>query len=627
MPQLPRHGGDFCISPSTGNRYFGTYKQGVWRSTDGFSWTRIGMVPGSDGVSFWYIRKIYVDPSAAPGNDRLLILVYDGPGTSGGIYRMPNAQTGTGKTLANGGFTEISPAGISKPEELAFTNLWAFCADANAVWRAPLASMDTPSQWFDMEVPNNGTWCTIDAYDNSGTPVVGVGCHDPDKVDANGVTTAANSGLYANLMRCSNADSADPTWVLFSNQNNNVLTDVATGELFWRSVDKPSAMLGKTASDIIVFRWCRETTHAAKEAKCFGAGGVTWHCFNASAVASAVSWQVAFEGVVICSTQSVWADESRPTWAWGGNQDHDFFFTKNRGVDWRRTPEISGFTTGFIGTADPEGYVYACEGSAPASSTSNGQLLRWNGVGADPVWTAVGTANGLPDMRSIAVVTGMAANSQWKEIVLQDDGRIWGRDNRSGTWDMKQDLGTGALGAGWRYLIWPDKQDNTSGVLFLEVDGDIWRSNDYGETWAVIISGNVSSIFAARGQQTVIYYTTNDNNLRRLRSADTHTLGATGHIDIISMAGARTGGFSPDGDMAVWCAPAAGRDCAVRVVRSPESTGTTFSDSHDILDPGDLAVNNHGQMGLGRTINLAFLDDSTIVCGVSGASYARSVLQ
>ncbi|MCC2683796.1 MAG: hypothetical protein K0R75_695, partial [Paenibacillaceae bacterium] len=291
----PRSTGNLiALDETNGYIYAGTYKDGVFRSSDdGYTWTYLGL-SGS------YIRSISLNPADA---DVLYVAAYGEK-----LYRMGQAQT------SSPSWTQISNSPLYL-EELKYIGGKMYAVGGNGsagkVYRLDfINNANTLTEL--LSTTGDTIYSAIDGYDGGSQNVIFVGTTNPK----------ANGSMYESVLRSTDGGNV---WTAITVNANRIHFEMGTGtNVWWLSQLNPDGMIGKNrfvASYIQVDPFSNNRIYVSGRSGVWkgdidGSGNVDWHPIVRNMNAT-------FNTAVLADPQQAWR-------AYVGNTDWGFVYTTDR---------------------------------------------------------------------------------------------------------------------------------------------------------------------------------------------------------------------------------------------------------------------------------------------------------
>lgn len=339
------------------------------------------------------------------------------------------------------------------------------------------------------------------------------------------------------------------------------------------------------------------------------------------------TWSMSVEGLTIASHN--WVSVASDGRLLFGDQDHDQFGSTDWGTTvFRMEPANTAQVTIGNVTYGPD-YLDGWWGvDNPDDTTSNGYMTS----GGEPsTQAAFYTGTGGESIQ--ALVVGQVSGA--RRLVAYRNGKGVFRTAMPSTvsppnWQICTGTPTNLLSLPYTTpnvpMVWPDPTGSDNIYWFLRAGtgsgGGVWMSDDAGVTCSRIVSNGGGGtrrgyVAASNDSPNVVYYTTDDGALRRVRNP-----GAGGQAtDVIGgVDNAAAIWFDIDDNLLVYCLPTA--SLRPKLLRAEAPVPTTGSITFlDVLDPTVVggAVDSSGQDSL-LNVNSLNGDSEHIFVVINGAS-------
>lgn len=604
-------GQNLAFDVTNGVQYAASYNDGIYRSSNfGTSWTMIG------GAGR-YPRCMYLDPT----DPSKLYIGYHAEGSNqGGLYRIDNPNSGTGKTLnriSTGSFN------IRNVEDIAFagSNIYVAAAPTGTAGANPgtksgdsgIFRTDGSSTWEDIgngAVTSGTEWpLSIGAVNEGGSHVVICGIADPRLI---------SGSRYNSVRRSINAQAAAGTvsWNFQAALANVTDTDNPGNDPF------NNQRLGRQNSTPCQIVPDPHTSGASTRDWYLqvAEGGIFYYSSDGGQ-----NWTQRTTGMTIWSNNSFSLDPTRPGFGIGGNQDNDSWYTPDNAVTvvTRISPSgASNVTTGHDQDVDPFGKYWCTDGDAGAN---NGYLASGTPSGTSLSMSQVWSGN-----RLLACKTGLNGGNL-RIVVYRDAQGFYYTDTASGAsgWTAATTGPTLAISDSLANtpnmpLIWPDRENSGSLYAFLRGSNATWsgvlESTDRGENWSKIRT-DTSATQEREGYVTsfvpgVLYFSNGAGEVYRgVKSG-----GSWSFTQLTNVSNASAITMDTDGNLLIYCIPTSSSYPKLLRCMNPASSGQlTFE---DLADPVDgLAANDLVQQML--QCNSVTATPSRVWLVINGGSMMR----
>ena len=615
-----------------GYAYFGTYVQGLCRSTNlGTSDTKLGL----NGA---YIRSVYRD-----GNN-----VYVGVLNNGsfrGMYRFGTARTRAAGTTGTGD-GQCMPTGVRHVECIFMvgTTMFAVCGE-DGVWRNTVAPYDTPANWAQMTGLPGGWWFTGAGRQNGANIIIMLGAHNP---------SVRTGSKYNSILRCPNAQAS-------------------IGSLTWEWKSDPGSGSGWTGGNLDIIASDGQPFDPAGESDKFpgnndcelfsmnadwntpghwevlGGGGCSWGSYDDGNL-----WKAHSRGSVIVSNRGISPDPQRSGTGLIANQDHDAFRWQSGGDTVVRI-SLANTTIGYavhcaydgsylIAHGDDnnnEGLVYR-SASPGSSGAPNMTRLSYQpgGSGAGATWGnrclglwVLKKSNGQPRLLGIFEGLGMYYTDDWgatawTQCTGYPSPGTPGSDERGTPWQIRSAQYGGAGTDG-----------NVFAVARMGANVGIWHSGNYGASgWtkiATATTNDISQLWVAPhpGDPTVVYFCDGSGDLKRIRNATTSpvidTIATESEFALVPFFNVDSTSHDFTPDLYVYCRPnggvASGSRCKMLYKASMSKTATSISWT-DYMDTADGALTTQGQAAGPVGVSECCAQDHEVFMAIRSRSTLRGQL-
>src|SRR5229473_7536883 len=541
--------GRLLLEDSAGATQFlwaATYKQGIKRSTDGGVTFPVvanmaGLAPGTN----YFARTIAQDPDQTTTCYAGFIDHSSGTTGFGGIWRCTNAHT----TTSAPNFIRLAGLNVAAVEDIKVLGgiIYAACGTDGVFMADKTADLSNAANWVNIgTIGGTGTgivlnaasiWMSLDVVVDSGNHLVAVTCSQPaDTAKTCAVKIVVNP----------TAKTVTSRSMLANNTNVSTSTLPPVGQTWWNSGS--GLVLGASNFRNPQVMWDPADATHNRIYICADQG--LYRTSNGG-----TTWTIACAGMRMFLGRDMCTDPNTAGWGAVCSSDWLVVFWKdgvaaNASTTAQSGSGLPGSSQGFAVAVDPvDSTVYLAVGNKYGKAPTAGQIYQGAGGATFPPgpFTTVGPGAGdWGTAVSNKTPIGLCAlrdgsNNKVLLAAAWQGGGLWRNVQAAGAWTAWTQVGaatsvatsTGATGFNIRFQVGPGGTGNPPVIYCYDPKTGIYRSLDYGLTWATVIStitsGTAGSAeIAAHPVNVGELWVTANYNMRKLTNAHgTGTLGNT----------------------------------------------------------------------------------------------------
>ncbi len=293
--------------------------------------------------------------------------------------------------------------------------------------------------------------------------------------------------------------------------------------------------------------------------------GATWRPGNGFQILS-------FRDVAVSETGTIAA----------GNVDHDVVLSTNGGLNFKAAG-LGGVTVGHALTFSPDGSELAL-GNGERDNNIEGGKLAIIGSPNTPSSPSVSELNNPAAPKRIVGLAWIGlANGAERLIAAIDDGGVRSIDRTNGNWGSWSTRSTAFMGSQDNGRLRCSVESNGGATIFIyDRQTGVWRSSDYGETWSQILNAPAGEDqgYLAYDRDNDRLYISAPSQVLRIDNASTSS--NTTNLSVPTN-NPRAMAIDPYGRLLVFAEPqnVSNSDTALYRNQNPESNQNTWTDIAD----------------------------------------------